>query len=229
MGRYADRRQAGRVLASALAGHAGRRDTLTLGLPRGGVPVAYEVARRLGSPLDVFVVRKLGVPGHEELAMGAVAAGGVVILNESVVQYLRIPDADIEAAAAGELGELARQERAYRDDRPPVDAAGKTVFLVDDGLATGATMRAAIAGLRRLGPARVVVAVPIAAPTACEELRTDADEVVCAATPEPFYSVGQWYVDFSQTTDEEVRTLLAEAEAHAEAARQAETVPQAAA
>lgn len=208
MGHYADRRQAGRVLASALCEYASKQDIVVLALPRGGVPVAHEVANRLCAPLDVFVVRKLGVPGYEDLAMGALASGGVIVLNEGAVQYLGIPDDRIDAVVEREGEELARRERAYRGDRPALDVTGKTVLLVDDGLATGATMRAAIEGLRRRSPAHIVVAVPIAAPATCEELRAEVDDVVCAATPEPFHSVGQWYVDFSQTTDEEVREIL---------------------
>jgi erythromycin esterase-like protein/adenine/guanine phosphoribosyltransferase-like PRPP-binding protein len=180
-----------------------------LALPRGGVPVAYEVARVLNAPFDVFVVRKLGVPGYEELAMGAVATGGVVVLNEHVVKSLSIPDYVIEQVAAQELQELARRERVYRGGRPPPDVRDKTVILVDDGLATGATMFAAIKALRQLEPARIVVAVPTASPDTCEEMRAVVDDVVCAITPEPFQAVGRWYEDFSQTTDEEVRELLA--------------------
>ena len=206
--RFRDRREAGQVLADTLTAYAGRPDVLVLALPRGGVPVAYEVARALGAPLDVFLVRKLGVPGHEELAMGAVATGGVRVLNDQVVGALGIPPSVIEAVAAWQQQELARRERLYRGDRPPPDVRGRTVILVDDGLATGSTMRAALAALRRQQPARLVVAVPTAAPETCDELRAEADDVVCATTPEPFDSVGLWYEDFSQTTDEEVRELL---------------------
>ena len=206
--RFRDRREAGQVLARELTAYAGRPDVVVLALPRGGVPVAYEVARALGAPLDVFVVRKLGVPGHEELAMGAVATGGVRVLNDQVVGALGIPPSVIEAVAAWQQQELARRERLYRGDRPPPDVRGRTVILVDDGLATGSTMRAALAALRRQQPARLVVAVPTAAPETCDELRAEADDVVCATTPEPFHSVGLWYEDFSQTTDEEVRELL---------------------
>lgn len=209
--RFRDRREAGRVLAAQLARYANRPDVLVLALPRGGVPVAYEVARALGAPLDVFLVRKLGVPGHEELAMGAVATGGVRVLNEPVVRALDIPDRLIDAVAAREQEELARRERLYRGDRPPPDVRGRTVILVDDGLATGATMQAAVKALRQQGPARIVVAVPTASPETCEALREEVDEVVCATMPEPFYAVGLWYEDFSQTTDEEVRELLASA------------------
>src|SRR5215211_2648350 len=206
---YRDRTEAGKRLAERLTDYADRPDVLVLALPRGGVPVGYEVARELGAPLDVFLVRKLGVPGHEELAMGAVATGGVRVLNEQVVRALGIPDYVIDAVAAWEEQELARRERLYRGDRPPPDVHGRTVILVDDGLATGATMHAAIQALRQQQPAHIVVAVPTASPEACDELREEVDDVVCALTPEPFYSVGLWYEDFSQTTDEEVRDLLA--------------------
>jgi putative phosphoribosyl transferase len=205
---FRDRTEAGRLLAERLGAYAGRPDVLVLALPRGGVPVAYEVARALDAPLDVFVVRKLGVPGHEELAMGAIASGGVIVLNDDLVQALHIPHRLIEAVAARELVELERRELAYRDDRPMLDVRGRTVILVDDGLATGSTMRAAVTGLRRLRPARIVVAVPTAAPSTCEEFRHEADECVCDMTPEPFNAVGLWYEDFSQTTDDEVRDLL---------------------
>ena len=206
--RFRDRREAGRVLAQELAAYARRPDVVVLALPRGGVPVAYEVARALGAPLDVFLVRKLGVPGHEELAMGAVATGGVRVLNDQVVRALGIPPDVIDMVAAWEQQELARRERLYRGDRPPPDVKGRTVILVDDGLATGATMRAALAALRQQQPARRVVAVPTAAAQTCDALRTEADDVVCATTPEPFDAVGFWYEDFSQTTDDEVRELL---------------------
>jgi predicted phosphoribosyltransferase len=206
---FRDRTEAGRVLAERLAQYAGRPDLIVLALPRGGVPVAYEVARALHAPLDVFLVRKLGVPGHEELAMGAVATGGVRVLNEQVVRALRIPDAAIETVARREQQELARRERLYRGDRPPPDVRGKTVILVDDGLATGATMLAAVRALRQQQPARIVVAVPIASRETCELLREEVEDVVCAVTPEPFRAVGLWYEDFSQTADEEVRELLA--------------------
>jgi predicted phosphoribosyltransferase len=207
---FRDRRAAGRRLAAALGRYAGRPDVVVLALPRGGVPVAYEVARALGAPLDVFVVRKLGVPGQEELAMGALATPGVRVLNEPVVRGLGIPPHVIDAVARQEEAELARRERLYRGDRPPLDVRGHTVILVDDGLATGATMHAAVRALRQRQPARIVVAVPTAAAEACEALETEADDVVCAVTPEPFYSVGLWYDDFEQTTDDEVRALLDE-------------------
>ena len=203
-----DRRDAGRLLAEKLAAYANRPDALVLALPRGGVPVAYEVARALGAPLDVFVVRKLGVPGYEELAMGAVATGGVRVLNDQLVERLGIPEQMIDAVAARELQELARRERRYRGGRPPPDVRGRAVILVDDGLATGATMHAAIEALRQQKPTRIVVAVPTASPETCEEMKTKADDVICAITPEPFQAVGRWYQDFSQTTDEEVEALL---------------------
>ncbi len=209
--RFRDRREAGRLLAAKLARYANRPDVMVLALPRGGVPVAAEVASALGAPLDVFLVRKLGVPGHEELAMGAIATGGVRFLNQDVVRALRIPESDIDAVAAKEQQELERRERLYRGDRPPPDVRGKTVILMDDGLATGATMHAAVKALRAWQPARIVVAVPTASPDTCEELQAVADDVICAITPEPFYAVGLWYADFSPTTDEEVRDLLASA------------------
>lgn len=208
---YADRRDAGRYLAARLGTYANRPDVLVLGLPRGGVPVADEVAAALAAPLDVFLVRKLGVPGQEELAMGAIASGGVRVLVESVIRQLAIPPAVVEAAAEREGRELVRRERDYRGDRPEPEVAGRTVILVDDGIATGASMRAAIAALRALRPARLVVAVPVAAPETCHELAALVDEVVCALAPERFTAVGLWYEDFSPTTDDEVRTLLADA------------------
>lgn len=201
-----------RLLAQKLTVFPNRPDVIVLALPRGGVPVGYEVARALGAPLDVFVVRKLGLPGYEELAMGAVASGGLRVLNDNVVKTLRIPDHVIETVVAKEEKELARRERLYRGGRPFPDLGGRTVILVDDGLATGATMQAAVEALRQRQPARIVVAVPTASPDVCEELRTKADEVLCAVTPQPFYAVGFWYEDFSQTTDEEVRDLLARAQ-----------------
>jgi predicted phosphoribosyltransferase len=207
-GLFRDRREAGRLLAEKLAPYANRPDVLVLALPRGGVPVAYEVARALGAPLDVFVVRKLGVPGYEELAMGAVATGGVRVLNDQIVDRLGIPDHLIDAVAAREQQELSRRELLYRGGRPPPNIRGRTVILVDDGLATGATMHAAIQALRQQQPARIVVAVPTASPETCEEMRAEVDDVICAITPEPFHAVGLWYQDFSQTTDEEVRDLL---------------------
>jgi putative phosphoribosyl transferase len=209
---FRDRRDAGRILATYLRAYAGQPDVLVLALPRGGVPVGFEVATALGAPLDVFLVRKLGVPGHEELAMGAIASGGVQVPNPSVLHQLEIPAATLEAVAAREGRELERRERAYRDDRPPPVVAGRTVILVDDGLATGATMRAAVAALRLQHPARLVAAVPVGAPETCAELRREVDELVCVVTPDEFYAVGLWYKDFSPTTDADVRALLAEAE-----------------
>jgi len=218
---YRDRSEAGRRLAAQLRNYANRSDVLVLALPRGGVPVAYEVAKALRAPLDIFLVRKLGVPGHEELAMGAIATGGVRVLNEDVMRYISITDAAIDAVAAKEQRELERREQLYRGDRPAPDVRGKTVLLVDDGLATGSTMRAAAAALRQQQPARIVVAVPVSAVQTCDEYRMGVDEIVCAITPEPFHAVGMWYADFSQTTDEEVRELLARAaDEHRAAQRQ---------
>jgi predicted phosphoribosyltransferase len=205
---FRDRTDAGRQLAAKLGAYAGRPDVLVLALPRGGVPVACEVARALDAPLDVFLVRKLGLPGQEELAMGAVASGGVRVINDEVVQGLAIPDWMIDEVAHHEEQELRRREQLYRDDHPPPDVRGRTVILVDDGLATGSTMRAAVAALRRQGPARIVVAVPVGASQTCAEFQEEADEAVCARMPENFHAVGMWYVDFSQTTDEEVQYLL---------------------
>jgi len=205
---YRDRIEAGKHLAAQLAHYANRDNLLVLALPRGGVPVAYEVAKALRAPLDIFLVRKLGVPGYEELAMGAIATGGVRVLNDDVVEQLFIPAGVIDSVSANELRELARRERAYRGNRPEPEVRGKTVILVDDGLATGSTMRAAVAALRQQSPARIIVAVPVSAPQTCDEYRMGVDEIVCATTPEPFYGVGRWYKDFSQTTDEEVRDLL---------------------
>ena len=208
---YRDRVDAGKQLAKQLTDYADRDDLLVLALPRGGVPVAYEVAKALRAPMDIFLVRKLGVPGHEELAMGAISTGGVRVLNDDVVDYLRIPGEVIDAVAADELKELERRERAYRGDRPEPDVRGKTVILIDDGLATGSTMRAAAAALRQQNPARIVVAVPVSAPQTCDEYRMGVDEIICAKTPEPFLGVGMWYEDFSQTTDDEVHDLLEKA------------------
>jgi predicted phosphoribosyltransferase len=209
---FADRREAGRRLAARLHDYAGS-NPIVLALPRGGIPVAYEVARALGAPLDVFIVRKLGVPGHEEFALGAIASGDVVVLNPELVNQLGLSRQDIQAIIEAERRELDRRERAYREGAPPLDVRGRTVILVDDGLATGATMLAAIAALRKLGPARIIVAVPVAAPETCEAMAGAADEVVCAVTPQPFHAVGLWYENFAQTTDDEVRALLQAARA----------------
>jgi putative phosphoribosyl transferase len=206
--RYRDRTHAGRELASKLLEYANRPDVIVLALPRGGVPVAFEVAKALRAPLDVFAVRKLGVPGHEEYAMGAIATGGVRVLDESVVRAIGVTRAQLDAVTAAEQLELERRERQYRGDRPPPDVTGRTVILVDDGLATGSTMRAAVEALREEGAARVIVAVPIAPPETCDAFRDIVDDIVCARTPEPFYAVGLWYQNFSQTTDDEVRELL---------------------
>jgi predicted phosphoribosyltransferase len=205
---YRDRADAGVRLAEHLAAYAERPDVVVLGLPRGGVPVAAEVARALRAPLDVFCVRKLGVPGDEELAMGAIATGGVVVLNEGVVADLGVPDGILAEVTATEHEELERRERAYRGDRPPAPLAGRTVVVVDDGLATGATMRAAVRAVRTGGPSRVVAAVPVAAAETCRSLEADADAVVCPLAPEGFRSVGGWYEDFSATSDDDVRRCL---------------------
>jgi predicted phosphoribosyltransferase len=207
-GRFADRRDAGRALALALRQYAGRHDVVVLALPRGGVPVGFEVADGLDAPLDIFLVRKLGMPGHREFAMGAIASGGVRVLNEAVVRHYGVPQRAIDAIVAEEQVELERREREYREGRPLIDVANRIVVLIDDGLATGSTMRAAVEAVRQLGPARIVVAAPVAATDTCDDLRRIADEVVCATTPEPFAAVGLWYRDFSQTTDDEVRELL---------------------
>jgi putative phosphoribosyl transferase len=206
--RFRDRVEAGQMLAQSLTKYANRPGVLVLGLPRGGVPVAYEVAQALNAPLDVFVVRKLGVPGHEELAMGAIASGGVRVLNQSVIEMLDIPEETINAVAARELRELHRRERAFRDHRPPPEVRGRTIVLVDDGIATGSTMRAAIKALRQLKAERIIVAVPTAAPSTVEEMQPEVDEFVAIMTPDDFAGVGQWYEDFSQTGDDEVRELL---------------------
>jgi predicted phosphoribosyltransferase len=207
--RFADRCEAGRRLSMELVKFDGRDDVVVLGLPRGGVPVAYEVARALGAPLDVFVVRKLGVPGHEELAMGAIARGNIRVLNDDVLAATGIEPEEIERVAARELETLIGQERGFRGDRAPVDVGQRTAIVVDDGLATGATMRAAVTALRELEAARIVVAVPTAPRESCEALRRLADEVVCLTTPDPFMAVGLWYADFAPVSDAEVRELLA--------------------
>ena len=215
---FRDRQDAGIQLAARLLRYAGDPKVLVLGLPRGGVPVAYQVARRLDAPLDVFVVRKLGVPGHRELAMGAIATGGVRVLNPEVVTALRINEPVIAAVATQEQIELERQERVYRGNVPFPGLAGRIVIVVDDGLATGSTMRAAVRALRQMQPARIVVAAPVAAAETCRSLAAEADEVVCVSTPELFHAVSMWYQEFSQTTDEEVRSLL-EASMHVAPAR----------
>jgi predicted phosphoribosyltransferase len=209
--RYRDRREAGKSLAELLRGYAGRDDVVVLALPRGGVPVGYEVAKALRAPLDVFTVRKLGVPGNPELAMGAIATGGLLVLDQQLIQMLGIDRSELERAVTAELRELERREAAYRGERAPPDLTGKTVILVDDGLATGSTMRAAALAVRRLNPARIVVAVPVAAEETCDAFRDVVEEIVCGITPRPFQAVGIWYDDFTQTSDEEVRELLARA------------------
>ena len=211
---FANRREAGVELALRLRQYSGRNDVIVLALPRGGVPVAFEVAEALDAPLDVFLVRKLGLPGHPELAIGAIASGGIRVLNDEVLRWYGVPDAAIETVARAEQAELERREQEYRHGRAPVDLQGRAAILIDDGLATGSTMKAAVAAARRPAPARVVVAVPVGPPSSCEEMAEIADETVCARIPQPFSAVGQWYRDFSQTTDEEVRELL---EAHAKA------------
>jgi predicted phosphoribosyltransferase len=216
MAAFKDRTHAGRVLAEKLKHYRDNPDVVVLALPRGGVPVAFEVAQALHAPLDVFIVRKLGVPGHEEYAMGAIATGGVRVLNPDVAGM--IPSSAIDAVAAREQQELERRERLYRGDRPPLQIEGRIVILVDDGLATGSTMRAAVAAIRKKNPKRIVVAVPVAAPETCDEFRAEVDEVICASTPEPFRAVGLWYENFDQTSDEEVHALL-------DAARKTEAAP----
>jgi putative phosphoribosyl transferase len=214
--RFHDREEAGELLGRDLARRLSRRDdVIVLALPRGGVPVGFAVAQALDAPLDVFIVRKLGVPGHEELAMGAIASGGVRVLNREVLDYLPVSQRMIDAVAEREQQELERREREYRGARPPLDVKGKTVIVVDDGLATGSTMRAAVAALRKMEPRRIIIAVPVAAESTCNDFRTEAiaDEVVCLRTPEPFQAVGLWYSDFTQTTDDEVHELLDRANA----------------
>src|SRR6202162_4879672 len=210
-GAFPNRSEAGRVLGTKLSKYAGRDDVIVLGLPRGGVPVAFEVAQRLGAPLDVFIVRKLGVPGFEELAAGAIASGGVRVLNEDVMRAIPHADEVIEAVTAREIAELERREQIYRQGRPPPELRHRIVILVDDGLATGATMRAAIEALRQSGAAKIVVAVPVGPQDTCRELEEEADETICLSTPEFFQAVGQCYEDFSQTSDEDVRELLSHA------------------
>lgn len=210
---FQDRRDAGKCLAAALIQYRDRTDVIVLGLPRGGIPVAFEIARELHLPMDVFVVRKLGVPGHEELAMGAIAAGGILVTNERVMRVYSLPSNVIESVIAKETRELNRRQMLYRDDRPWPDLQGWTILLVDDGLATGATMRAAVEALRQQSPSRIVVAVPVGAADSCAQMAKAADEVVCLETPDPFKAVGYWYRAFEATTDEEVRKLLSESAA----------------
>ena len=205
---FNDRTDAGKILSERLSEYANREDVLILALPRGGVPVAFEVAKELNLKMDIFIVRKLGVPGNEELAMGAIASGNIRVLNEDVIRSFRIPQKAIDEATANELGELERRERIYRKNRPVPKISGSTVILIDDGLATGATMRAAVAAVKTKNPAKVIIAVPVAAPDTCSDFGSEVDEVMCVATPEPFYGVGAWYEDFSQTTDKEVCDLL---------------------
>jgi putative phosphoribosyl transferase len=205
---FRDRIQAGRRLSKKLAFYADSSDVIILALPRGGVPVGYEVAKALHAPLDVFVVRKLGAPGQEELAMGAIATGGVRVINEEVVRLLHIQQGAIDSVAAKETQELLRRNRLYRGTRPPPDVKDRTIILVDDGLATGSTMRAAVAALRQQEPKRIVVAVPVAAGQTCHELSAEVDELICCFEPDPFYSVGFWYEDFSQASDDSIRELI---------------------
>jgi predicted phosphoribosyltransferase len=208
---FANRTEAGCLLAEKLVKYAGRDDVIVLGLPRGGVPVAYEVAKRLRAPLDVFIVRKLGVPGFEELAAGAIASGGVRVLNEDVMRAIPYADEAIEAVTARETAELDRREHEYRDGRPAPEFRDRVVILIDDGLATGATMRAAVKALRQSGAAKIVVAVPVGPPDTCHEIEQESDETICLSTPKFFQAVGQYYEDFSQTSDEDVRELLSQA------------------
>lgn len=219
MFRFKNRSMAGQYLADKLRNYVNDQNAVVLGLPRGGVVVAFEVANELGLPLDIFLVRKLGVPGYEELAMGAIASGGVRVMNENVIRQINIPAGAVEVVTKKEEMELKRREEAYRDNRPRLDVKDRTVILVDDGLATGATMRAAVVALRKQRPGRIVIAVPVAAPDTCEELRADVDDIVCGITPTQFYAIGVWYEDFSQTTDEEVKQLLRTAHRQAEKRR----------
>lgn len=209
--RFKDRRDAGRRLAAKLAKYEREPDVIVLALPRGGVPVAYEVAEALAAPLDVFLVRKLGVPGHEELAMGAIASGGIRVRNDDVIRALHLDEETLDAVASRERGRLHEHELSYRGERPRPSVHGRTVILVDDGLATGASMHAAVQALNEDHPRRLVVAVPVAPPETCEAIRTEVDEIVCAVTPPAFYGIGRWYDEFLQTTDEEVRELLGRA------------------
>ena len=208
--KFRDRREAGQYLAGELRGYRGRPDVIVLALPRGGVPVAAEVARELGAPLDVFLVRKVGLPGHEEFAMGAIASGGTVMINEDVTHTYRVPDQLVKAAVEKERRELERREQRYRGSRPPPDLADKVVILIDDGLATGSSMRAAVKAVRGHGPREVIVAIPVAPAETCEALAAEVEHVYCALTPDPFYAVGLWYEDFSQTSDDEVTAVLDE-------------------
>ena len=208
---FRDRKEAGTLLAAQLATYANQQNVIVLALPRGGVPVGFEIAQALHVPLDVIVVRKLGVPGQEELAMGAIATGGIRILNKDVVQFLDISDEVIDEITTQEIQELERRERLYRGERPAYDISGRTVILVDDGIATGATMQAAVAAIKLRQPTRIIIAVPTAAPSTCDEFAAEVDQLVCVIRPEPFIAVGYWYRQFSQTTDEEVRSLLEQA------------------
>jgi len=209
--RFTDRRNAGRVLARKLSAYAGHTDVIVLALPRGGVPVGYEVALALHTPLDIFIVRKLGLPGREELAIGAIASGGIRVLNNDIIRVLNVPEEVINIVARNELQELQRRERDYRGESPAPDVRDRKVILIDDGLATGASMRAAVTGVRAQHPARIIIAVPAASPEMCDAFEFEVDEMVCGMTPEPFYGLSRWYEDFSQTTDEEVRMFLKEA------------------
>lgn len=206
--RFANRTEAGKLLADALSGYTGRSDILILALPRGGVPVAYEVAKALSAPMDLWLVRKLGVPGQEELALGALVGKNIRVLNYDIIDLLNIDETVIDTIVAREQAELERRNRLYRQGKPPPAIEGKTIIIIDDGLATGATMRVAISSLRQAGAARIIAAVPVGAASTCDKIEEEADELICLHTPEPFYGVGQWYNDFSQTSDDEVRALL---------------------
>ncbi len=208
---FANRSEAGKMLAEALSNYIGKSHVFVLALPRGGVPVAYEVAKKLAAPLDLWLVRKLGVPGQEELALGALAGKNIRVLNEDIISLLNIDQSAIDIVIAREQKELERRNRLYRQNRPPPDIEGKRAIIIDDGLATGATMRAAIASLRQAGVAQIIAVVPVGATSTCKKIEQEADELVCLLAPEPFYGVGQWYTDFSQTSDEEVLALLTSA------------------
>ena len=214
MERFTDRRDAGRILAQKLSAYADQTDVIVLALPRGGVPVAYEVALALHVRLDIFLVRKLGLPGREELAIGAIASGGIRVLNQDIIRALSVPEEVINIVARNELQELQRREHNYRGDRAAPEIQNRKVILIDDGLATGASMRAAVVGVRAHHPSWIVIAVPVAAPETCDAFEFEVDEMVCAMTPEPLYGISRWYEDFSQTTDAEVRMLLEEANHH---------------